>query len=189
VATLDEQLQGARDATQSALYDGVRSGLEAGFYGGVPGVVDYLKSELMRALLDGLSKSISNFMADSATLSGSDSWIKTAVSLLTGGFATGTNFAPGGMAMVGERGPELVNLPRGSTVTPHGLADIRPRASAGPVVINADFTGAVVTHELIASFRNYADEVGARAAAEGAARGAAQGQAAMYSRARNRLGR
>ena len=32
------------------------------------------------------------------------------------GFATGTNFAPGGWAMVGERGPELVNLPRGSQV-------------------------------------------------------------------------
>lgn len=31
-------------------------------------------------------------------------------------FATGTNFAPGGMAWVGERGPELVNLPRGSQV-------------------------------------------------------------------------
>lgn len=35
------------------------------------------------------------------------------------GFATGTNFAPGGLAMVGERGPELVNLPRGSKVTPN----------------------------------------------------------------------
>lgn len=34
------------------------------------------------------------------------------------GFARGTNFAPGGMAMVGERGPELVNLPRGSQVVP-----------------------------------------------------------------------
>jgi hypothetical protein len=32
------------------------------------------------------------------------------------GFATGTPFAPGGLAMVGERGPELVNLPRGSRV-------------------------------------------------------------------------
>ncbi|WP_158037502.1 tape measure protein [Gordonia sp. CNJ-863] len=31
-------------------------------------------------------------------------------------FATGTNYAPGGMAWVGERGPELVNLPRGSQV-------------------------------------------------------------------------
>lgn len=32
------------------------------------------------------------------------------------GFATGTSYAPGGLAMVGERGPELVNLPRGSQV-------------------------------------------------------------------------
>ncbi len=31
-------------------------------------------------------------------------------------FATGTDFAPGGMALVGERGPELVNIPRGSKV-------------------------------------------------------------------------
>lgn len=33
-------------------------------------------------------------------------------------FAVGTRFAPGGMALVGERGPELVNLPRGSQVIP-----------------------------------------------------------------------
>lgn len=35
---------------------------------------------------------------------------------LTPTFATGTNYAPGGMAIVGEAGPELVNLPRGSQV-------------------------------------------------------------------------
>ena len=35
------------------------------------------------------------------------------------GFATGTSFAPGGLALVGERGPELVNLPRGSQVIPN----------------------------------------------------------------------
>jgi hypothetical protein len=39
------------------------------------------------------------------------------------GFAAGTNFAPGGLAIVGERGPELVNLRRGSQVIPnHELA-------------------------------------------------------------------
>ena len=31
-------------------------------------------------------------------------------------YATGTSNHPGGMALVGERGPELVNLPRGSSV-------------------------------------------------------------------------
>jgi hypothetical protein len=35
---------------------------------------------------------------------------------ISGLFADGTNYAPGGMAIVGERGPELVNLPQGSQV-------------------------------------------------------------------------
>jgi len=34
-------------------------------------------------------------------------------------FASGTNSAPGGIALVGEEGPELVNLPRGSQVVPN----------------------------------------------------------------------
>lgn len=34
------------------------------------------------------------------------------------GFAAGTNSAPGGLALVGEQGPELVNLPRGAQVIP-----------------------------------------------------------------------
>jgi hypothetical protein len=37
------------------------------------------------------------------------------------GFAGGTDYAPGGMALVGERGPELVNLPRGSQVIPNDV--------------------------------------------------------------------
>ena len=35
-------------------------------------------------------------------------------------YADGTRFHPGGLAMVGERGPELVNLPRGAQVYPNG---------------------------------------------------------------------
>lgn len=35
------------------------------------------------------------------------------------GFAGGTNNAPGGLALVGENGPELVNLPRGAQVIPN----------------------------------------------------------------------
>lgn len=36
------------------------------------------------------------------------------------GFATGVNNFEGGLAMIGERGPELVNLPRGSNVHSNG---------------------------------------------------------------------
>ncbi len=40
-------------------------------------------------------------------------------------FAKGTNFAPGGLSIVGEEGPELVNLRRGSQVIPnHELGSI-----------------------------------------------------------------
>lgn len=38
---------------------------------------------------------------------------------LTGLFADGTESAPGGLAMVGERGRELINLPKGSQVVPN----------------------------------------------------------------------
>lgn len=39
---------------------------------------------------------------------------------VTGQYANGTDFHPGGLALVGERGPEIVQLPRGSAVYPHG---------------------------------------------------------------------
>ncbi|MDW9523791.1 tail length tape measure protein [Sinorhizobium meliloti] len=54
------------------------------------------------------------------------------------GFAAGTNFAPGGLAIVGEKGPELVNLPRGSSVTPnHRLnAPLAPRLNGRGMAAN-----------------------------------------------------
>lgn len=49
------------------------------------------------------------------------------------GFANGTRSAPGGLAVVGERGPELVNLPRGSQVIPNHQLNSN-RAAQQPVV-------------------------------------------------------
>jgi TP901 family phage tail tape measure protein len=43
------------------------------------------------------------------------------------GFAQGTMSAPGGFSMVGERGPELINLPRGASVIPTGQSYFEPR--------------------------------------------------------------
>ena len=48
---------------------------------------------------------------------------KSKSSLSQGGkgkYATGTMYAPGGYSLVGERGPEIVELPRGSKVFPNG---------------------------------------------------------------------
>ena len=38
----------------------------------------------------------------------------------SGRYASGTMYAPGGYSLVGERGPEIVELPRGSKVYPNG---------------------------------------------------------------------
>lgn len=54
------------------------------------------------------------------------------------GYANGTDYAPGGPAWVGERGKELVNLPRGSQVIPnHKIGGMRP------VVVNFNGVGNV----------------------------------------------
>jgi hypothetical protein len=47
-------------------------------------------------------------------------------------FASGTDFAPGGLSLVGEKGPELVNLPRGSQVIPNNV--LRSGANGGTSV-------------------------------------------------------
>jgi hypothetical protein len=50
------------------------------------------------------------------------------------GYAAGTDFAPGGPSIVGEGGPEVVNLPRGSQVIPNGAPPraIDPGFGTGP---------------------------------------------------------
>jgi hypothetical protein len=55
-------------------------------------------------------------------------------------FASGTNFAPGGMSLVGERGPELVNLPRGAQVIPNDVLTARRGARQQTVHITNNIT-------------------------------------------------
>ena len=58
-------------------------------------------------------------------------------------YASGTHFAPGGMALVGEMGPELVNLPRGSQVIPD------PQLGSA-VTVNVNVEGSVVAERDLA---------------------------------------
>lgn len=65
-------------------------------------------SSLLQGMTGSAGGSVGNFLAS-----------------LIPGFAGGTSSAPGGLALVGERGPELVNLPRGSGVMPnHALRQL-----------------------------------------------------------------
>lgn len=54
------------------------------------------------------------------------------------GFANGTNYAPGGLAMVGERGRELVNLPRGTQVIPNGQTEAMMAGRSSHVTVGID---------------------------------------------------
>ncbi len=53
-------------------------------------------------------------------------------------FAYGTNYASGGRALVGEHGPELVTLPRGSSVTPNHAMN----GNGGGITVNVMEPGA-----------------------------------------------
>jgi hypothetical protein len=53
-------------------------------------------------------------------------------SSLLPGLAAGTDFARGGPTIVGERGPEIVQMPRGARVTPIG------QGGFGSVAINVN---------------------------------------------------
>lgn len=98
------------------------------------------------------------------------------------GFASGTPSAPGGLALVGENGPELVNLPKGSSVTPSfrtldALNTMKaPAANKGVTIIQplyVDAQGAMTTAEFMAVVNGHANQ--AAAAAARAARAAAVG--------------
>jgi TP901 family phage tail tape measure protein len=55
------------------------------------------------------------------------------------GFARGTNYFEGGTALVGEEGPEIVQLPRGTQIHSAGQSSL---AETGGVVFNIDARGA-----------------------------------------------
>lgn len=57
---------------------------------------------------------------------------------VTGQYADGTDFHPGGYALVGERGPEIVRLPRGSAVYPNGTAPAGMSSTANTYNITID---------------------------------------------------
>lgn len=93
------------------------------------------------------------------------------------GFANGTSFAPGGLALVGERGPELVNLPRGSQVIPNSAL------RAGQVQAHVTFGVDPRTGNIIP----FVDGRIASAAPAIAMAGARGGEARVFSRQARRV--
>lgn len=87
-----------------------------------------LKGVLLGA--QSLGDALKNLVASLADMALSMAFKALGTSIGIPGFANGTNYAPGGLALVGERGPELVNLRRGSQVIPnHELGGMMGRGN------------------------------------------------------------
>lgn len=64
-------------------------------------------------------------------------------------YATGTDYHPGGLAWVGEEGPELVNLPRGSQVIPNDRIGIGTPSETNIFNITVDAKSAEDINDLV----------------------------------------
>jgi len=99
-------------------------GAFASIFGGVKNVAldawNYLTHLNWGALFTSIPKSIGNAIIDliNGGIKGAFSGIPILGDHIPSipHFAAGTSFAPGGLSLVGEKGPELVNLPRGAQV-------------------------------------------------------------------------
>ncbi len=98
----------------------------------------YVTQQIVGMITGALSGLVGISMPTTSQIMANSNSILAGMTPMAPGFANGTNNAPGGMAWVGERGPELVNLPRGSQVIPAHRAS---QMSGGGVTVNVDARG------------------------------------------------
>lgn len=176
---LDAEGLGARRAWLRGVKDDIRNG----------GIGEALREQLERGtdrwldrLLDQLAEIdwAAFFKGGGKGIGGASDTAWNALLKSIGWNSAGTDFWPGGLTFVGERGPELLNLPRGSKVVEHNRSMQALRGAVGgavqPVTHN-HFNGNLMTPEFWAEI-NRRDQAAARA-------GASQGAASAVSYVRN----
>jgi hypothetical protein len=148
-----EQLEFVKDATRGFI-DDLRQGLENGegfwkSFGNaamnvLDKIIDKIEDELLNALFEvgnassgggGLIGSILGAIGLGGSSSSSFVPNTDLTSILTGQYANGTASARAGLAMVGERGPELVRFRGGEKVTPNHMLgkEAANNNSSGPI--------------------------------------------------------
>lgn len=130
------------NAVLSINWGAVFSAIGNAFVGAMKWVADaavntwnFLKSINWGDVLVGIGKGIGNAILGliEGAINGALSGIPGSPKVHLPRFARGTNYAPGGLALVGEDGPELVNLPRGSQVkTAAQTRQTLSQAGSGP---------------------------------------------------------
>ena len=121
VGKLADQYDQARDkiAAMEEIQGQFKDSIIDAAMGGVD-AMDAFTNSIKRAALEYLLFGEGIFAGGGGKKSGGFGGLLGGLAGLIPGFANGTSNAPGGVALVGERGPELVNLPRGSQVKTAG---------------------------------------------------------------------
>jgi hypothetical protein len=133
---LNSSMEGFVDETAKAL-TGAQVKWQQFFEGIDQMVLKLLLNRVFASLLTGPLGGLGNLFGLSG--GGGSSFAPSAFSFAGAftGFAGGTDYAPGGLSWVGENGPELLNLPTGSSVTPASML-----RGGGAPIINIDARGA-----------------------------------------------
>lgn len=196
VSTLQEMWGGAWEdikSTLSAAWDSIKSGVADGivallsFFGKLPGqIVGALGDvasilfnkgkEIVQGMINGIKSMAGSVASAVASAIPGGGVIKGALSKIPG-FAKGVTNFQGGLAVVGEDGPELVNLPKGSDVFSHGKSKA--------MVAGAADSGDGLTREDLMEFAEMLiDGIGEKlgTAAERSARSALQNMRAAGAR-------
>lgn len=163
-----------------SLIDDIRSG----------GLKDALSEQLSRAgdrLIDKLLDAFLQMDFSGGKGGGLGSWINRGMDALFGKNADGTEYWRGGPTWVGERGPELLNLPRGAQVVEHQRSLRMVAASSAPPTINMPISVINKTSEPVSAATRQTSS-GIELLLEPAVRGAVQKMGADGSLAKaNRL--
>ncbi len=147
---MNKGLQGFEDETAKAL-TGAKTNWASFFESLDQMALKFLMNKLISQLLNGLGSGggIGGFFSslfggggggggDAASAGSVGSFIGDLSDSGIGAFASGTDSAPGGMAWVGENGPELMNVPAGASITPNSAL----RAGGHTMIVNIDAKGA-----------------------------------------------
>lgn len=191
-ADLDKKQAAERSATFRTAVDDYKAGLLAAFdaaRGKAGDLADFFGDRIKAKLIDGLAEIAAKQLLDLQGKGGGLGKIAGFFGSLIGKNADGTDSWRGGLTWVGERGRELVNLPKGSQVIPNhvlgNLGNMRVGGRATTVIqpLHLDLSGAVITEDLLSQVNSRA----AQAAALGATGGRMGARSDLTSRARNAI--
>lgn len=151
-----KQIDAAQAVMDSATAYSDSQGAVEGSSAAIAIQIEYLKDQQKR--YPELSSMIGDYIANLQRI---PSDVTTQVKVIGGSrkYATGTNYHPGGVALVGELGPELVDLPRGSRV--HTAAQTRSMARIGTLnnANGAAPAGGIVVNVLSADPRQVVEAI------------------------------